>query len=105
MALDLHYEGKDYTLDLEDLDTDQMRAAERFGLPNLRALEEGIEAGDLVALTVAYWLMLVQNGEPGTRLERVKFKPIKFLRAWGEAARRELDEAVEDEAPKDPSED
>jgi hypothetical protein len=81
MALQVTYEGNEYILDLEDMDTDQARAMERLGVPNLKALENGIGEGDVDALTVAYWLMLVQNGEPGARIERVKFKPIKFLRA------------------------
>jgi hypothetical protein len=85
-ALDIKYDGKDYTLDLEDMDTEQARAMERFGVPNLKALDDGIAEGDLKALTVAYWIMLVQNGEPGARLERVQIKPIKFVRALVSAA-------------------
>lgn len=84
--LEISYDGRDYLLDLDDLDQEQARAMERFGVPNLKALEEGISEGDLSALTVAYWVMLVQNGEPGARLERVRFKPIKFIKAIGVAA-------------------
>lgn len=104
-TLDISYDGRDYTLDLEDLDMDQARAMERFGVPNIKALEEGIGDGDLSALTVAYWLMLQQNGEPGTRLERVRFKPIKFIKAIGIAAEK-LAEAkkAEGDAEADPKE-
>ena len=106
MALRVHYDGKDFDLDLEDMDMDQGRAMERFGVPNLRALEEGIESGDLDALTVAYWVMLQQNGEPGARLERVTFKPLKFIVALVEAAlkekeRLEAEAKARGEDPKD----
>jgi len=84
-VLDITYEGKSYLLDLEDMDTDEARAMERFGVPSLKALTEGVAEGSVDALTVVYWLMLKQNGEPGVRLERVKFKPIKFLQAFGSA--------------------
>ncbi len=81
MALHVEYDGRSYDLDLEDMDTDDARAMERFGVPNLKALEIGITEGNIDALTVAYWVMLKQNGEPGARLERVKFKPIKYIKA------------------------
>lgn len=89
MALKIEYDEETYTLDLEDMDTDQARAMERFGVPNLRALEEGIVTGEIDALTVAFWLMKVQNGEPGQRLDRVKFKPVKFAKAIITAAAAE----------------
>jgi hypothetical protein len=95
MALKVTYESKEYLLDLEDMDTDQARAMERLGVPNLKALEEGIGAGDVDALTVAYWLMLTQNGEPGARIERVKFKPIKFLRALAASVTAETEKPAE----------
>jgi hypothetical protein len=100
-ALEISYEGKDYLLDLEDMDTDEARAIERFGVKNLKALEDGIGEGDISALTVAYWLMLKQSGEPGVRLERVKFKPVKFIMALGVASQK----ATEDEAEDAPKED
>ena len=75
--MNVKYEGQEFDLDLEDMDTDQARAMERFGVPNLKALEDGVAEGNLDALTVVYWLMLQQNGD-GTRIDRVKFKPIKF---------------------------
>jgi hypothetical protein len=81
MALHVTYDGREYDLDLEDMDTDDARAMERFGVPNLKTLELGITEGSIDALTVAYWMMLKQNGEPGARLERVKFKPIKYIKA------------------------
>ncbi len=89
MALLVKYEGKEYNLDLEDMDTDQARAMERFGVKSLQALEEGIVAGEVDALIVAYWIMLTQNGEPGARLERQKIKPLKFVKALLNAAREE----------------
>lgn len=101
MALEISYEGKDYILDLEDMDTDQARAIERFGIPNLKALEDGIGLGDVGALHVCYWLCLVQNGEPGARLERVRMKPVKFARALTEAAMK-LAEARRAEGEDDP---
>ncbi len=80
-VLKVSYDDRDFLLDIEDMDTDDARAMERFGVPNLKAFEDGVSAGDTSALTVAYWLMLKQNGEPGARIERVKFKPIKLIKA------------------------
>lgn len=80
-GLKITYEDREYILDLEDMDTDDAAAMTRFGVKTLKALEEGISEGDVACLTVAYWLMLKQNGEPGVRLERVRFKPIKFVKA------------------------
>lgn len=99
-VLEVKYEGKEYLLDVEDMDTDDARAMERIGVKNLKALQDGISEGDTSALTVAYWLMLKQNGEPGARIERVKFKPIKFLMAVALAGEK----AAEDETA-DPKED
>lgn len=97
-VLDLTYEGKSYLLDLEDMDTDEARAMERFGVPSLKALTEGVAEGNVDSLTVIYWLMLRQNGEPGARLERVKFKPIKFLQAFGAAKPVKADGAEDPKA-------
>lgn len=95
-VLDIDYEGRQFLLDIEDLDTDQMRTIERFGIPNLKALEERFQEGDLDALTAYYWLCLVQNGEPGARIERVRFKPLKFLVALAMAAKKIADAAEAD---------
>lgn len=103
-ALTVDYDGREYVLDLEDLDMTQARAMERFGVPNLAALEDGIGAGDLSALTVAYWVMLQQSGEPGARLERVVFKPIKFIKALAEAALKSQADADAEDGD-DPKED
>lgn len=91
--MNIEYEGQSYTLDLEDMDTDQARAMQRYGVPNLQALTDGVQAGDVDALTVCYWVMLQQSGEPGARLERVKFKPVKFLQAMAAAAEAEAAKA------------
>jgi hypothetical protein len=95
-TLEVAYEGKDYLLDLDDLDLAQGRAMERFGVKNLKALEEGISEGDLGALTVAYWVMLQQNGEDGARLERVVFKPVKFIKALVAAGVKAAEDADPD---------
>lgn len=97
MALLIKYDDREYILDLEDMDDDEARAMERFGVKNLREFDEGISDGDLDALTVAYWLMKKQNGEPGVRLERMKFRPIAFLHALGEAAKAEAEKNPEPE--------
>ena len=99
-ALEIDYDGREYTLDLEEMDTDDARVMERFGVKNLKQLEEGIGEGDLSALTVAYWLMLKQSGEPGTRIERVRIKPIKFVKALA-AASEKLNAESTDEGPKE----
>jgi hypothetical protein len=105
-GLTIDYEDHEYELDLDEMDTDQARAMERFGVKNLKTLEEGILEGDVACLQVAYWLMVVQNGEPGARLDRQKFKPMKFAKAIAmamllmiQAAEAKMAEEAED--PKD----
>lgn len=88
-ALEIDYEDRVYLLDLDDMDTDQVRAIERAGIPNLKALESRLLDGDLTAIMVYYWLCLVQNGEPAVRLERVKCKPLKFFKAYVVAVENE----------------
>jgi hypothetical protein len=99
-AIKFEYEGRELFLDMEDMDTDQARAMERFGVPNLKALEEGVSEGDINALTVTYWLVLVQNGEPGARLERIKFKPIKLIKALAAAEAVNPDAEGKDSEPE-----
>lgn len=98
-ALKINYEGNEYFLDLEDMDTNEARTIERSGVKNLKALEEGVGEGDVACLNALYWLMLVQNGEPGARIDRVSCKPIKFLRALGEASQEAAESG--EEAPKE----
>lgn len=98
MALLIDYEGHEYILDVEEMDDAEGRAMERFGIPNLKAFEDGIGEGDISALQVAFWLMLKQSGEAGQRLERVSFKPAKFLKALGKAAKAEVEAAGDDES-------
>ena len=100
-ALDIDYDGTKYLLDMEDLTTDQLRAAERFGVKNLKELEVGVAEGDASALQVTYWVMLRQNGQEGQRLERVSFKPVKFLHALATAAQSEADRVKAEAAPKE----
>lgn len=102
-VLEVSYDGKDYLLDLEDMDTDDAAAMERVGVKNLKALEQGIDDGDVSALRVAYWLMVKQSGEPGARIERVKFKPIKFIMALALASEKvaAANAEAENSDPKD----
>lgn len=81
MGLLVNYENVERSLDIEDMDLAQARAMERFGVKNLKQLDTGIADGDVDALTVAFWLMLVQNEQPGARLDHVSFKPVKFVKA------------------------
>jgi hypothetical protein len=87
-ALEIEYEDRIYLLDLEDMEIEHVRAMERFGIASLKALEERFAEGDLNAILVYYWLCLVQNGEPAARLERVRCRPIKFVKAMGVAAKK-----------------
>jgi hypothetical protein len=99
-VMEFTYEGREFILDLEDMDTDQARAMERYGVPNLKTLTEGILNGDLKALTVLYWLALIQDGEEGTRLEKVRIKPVKLLMALT-AKKSEGSNPEDDELGKD----
>lgn len=89
----IKYEERELVFDIEDMDTDQARAMERFGVPNLKALQDGIFAGDVSALTVCYWLAMDQSGEAAVRLDQVKFKPAKFLAEFGKAQKAEVEAA------------
>lgn len=95
MALAIEYRGREYTLDLEEMTLEEGRVMEKHGVPNLMALEEGIGRGDVSALSVAFWIMLRQSGQPDQRIDRIEgagFMPIKFLKA--------LIRATQDQAPE-----
>ncbi len=74
------YDDKTYTLDLEDIDVDQARKIKsEFGL-TLKGLEEGFAEGDSDAVVAMYWIMLAQNGEDHA-IRTLKVKPVKYIRA------------------------
>src|ERR1700761_6129146 len=98
--MQVEYEGKTYDLDLEDMDTDEAAVIERSGVPNLQELENGVARGDLTALRAVFWLMLHQAGET-VRIDRVKYRPVKFLRALAKASEDEAKAKAEGDDPKE----
>jgi hypothetical protein len=84
--LDVKYGGESYVLDMEDMDTDEARAMERYGIPDLRTLQEGIQNGKLDCLTFSFWLARRQNGEDGARLDKTTVRPVKWLNALTRAS-------------------
>lgn len=81
----IHYEGRDYTLDVRGVSAAHAIAIGRSGL-RVKDLHTMIAAGNLDALRALFWLMLAQNGEAPKRVEDTDFKPAKFMRALAEAS-------------------
>lgn len=89
MALQIEFEGENYTLDLDDIDVPQARAIKRQTGLSLLKFEEGLEEVDPDCVVVAYWLMMQQSGRAAIDMNRVNFKVVKFTQAIIEAAARE----------------
>lgn len=83
----VNYEGRIYDFDMQEMDVQDARQMEEVGIPNLLALEEGLGEGSLNALAVAYWQMLRQSGDTDARLADVRFKPLKLVKAFADAAK------------------
>lgn len=85
------YEGKSYTLDIEEIEVEHARVIKRYCGLTLRRLEESLAEGDPDALTSLFWLMLRQSGEDH-RIESVHFKIVKFAKAIADA--QQVEEAA-----------
>lgn len=96
----VHYEGKDYEFDIDDLDIVQATMLQRKYKLNLLSLQRGLLEGEPDALRAVYWLMLMQNGQR-VNIDNVQFKIVKFANAIQEAVERE-NAASDDEAVEDP---
>lgn len=108
MEVILHFEDRDWTLDLDEIDLAQARTIQRnTGLSLVEFTRGALFEGNPEALAWAYWLMHKQNDERAEDPNRVNFKVSKFatelLRAHEEKA-REIEAAnPKDEASETPS--
>lgn len=92
--MNIKYEDKTYTFDLEDMDLVQAKVMKEAGFPSLKGFTDALAEVDLDALGFAFWLMLDQSGikqDPKT----LSFKPLKFLRAISEATAQSEDSPKE----------
>jgi hypothetical protein len=106
MALQIPFNNKVYTLDIEEIEVEHARVIKRYAGLTLRKLEESLAEGDPDGLTSLYWLMLKQSGE-NHNIESVSFKIVKFAKAVADAQAAEAAElaakakAEAESAPKD----
>ena len=80
----VHYEGKEYSFDLDDLTVAQAKVIKDHCNMTLFALEQGLTSADPDALRALYWLMMAQSGE-SCNIDLVDFKIMPFVKALGEA--------------------
>jgi hypothetical protein len=94
--VNINYEGKDYGLDLDDVDISQATTIYRKFNLTLLGLEVGLREGNPDALRAIYWLMLSQDGQR-VNIDNVIFKIVKFANAL-QAANEAETLAAEDKA-------
>ena len=83
--MQVKYEGKDYTFDLDEITVSQATTLKRkLGL-TLLGLDQGLREGDPDALRAVFWLMKEQSGER-TDIDMVDFKIVKLANAIQDAA-------------------
>lgn len=97
--MQVEYDSKTYTLDLEEIDNLEAHTIKRYAGLTLAGLERSLAEGDPEGLQSLYWLMLHQSGEVHN-IDKVRFKPIKFAMALGEAQKATV-AAEADDDPKD----
>jgi hypothetical protein len=100
--MQITYDSTTYTLDLEEIDNLEAHTIKRYAGLTLAGLEKSLAEGDVDGLQSLFWLMLHQSGE-NHNIERVRFKPLRFAMAIGEAQEAEKaarGEVEDDEAPK-----
>jgi hypothetical protein len=95
--MNIDFEGREYTLDLDDITVAQAKVIKVHRQLTLKGLSEGLNELDPDALVAVYWLMRVQSGDTGIDIDRIDFPAIKFAEAVAKAATTEQ----EAETPKD----
>lgn len=86
----VHFEGRDYQFDLDDIDLAEARFIKRQSGLTLYKFQEGIIESDPDCLALAYWLMLKQNGEKMQDPSKMNFKVGQFSGAIGAAYAEEI---------------
>lgn len=92
----IKYDGRDYSLDLDEITVKQAYVFKAFAGLTLAQFETSIGEADPGALICLFWLMLQQNGIE-TPIESVDFKILHFAVAFAEAMKAKV---AEQEAPK-----
>lgn len=75
--MQIHFEDKDYELELDDIDVQQARIIKRQTGLTLLQLQKGLEEVDVDCLVALYWLMKKQNGET-VDMNKVNFPVVRF---------------------------
>jgi hypothetical protein len=88
MALTVHFEDRDWTLDLDEIDLAQARYIHRNCGMTLLKLQEGLSEVNPEAMAALYWLMKTQNGV-AVDLAKINFSIVKFGSAIADASERE----------------
>ena len=98
------WDGEDYLLDLDDMDTTEARYIKKKTGYNPVELQEAMFGIDADAMSAIYWLMLKQSGKPMVNFENVNIKLVKFAEAVVAAYKVEngLTDDEADEAEGDP---
>lgn len=99
----VHYDGKDYEFDLDDIGIDEATTIYRKCKLTLIGLEQGMTDLNPDALRAIYWYMLKRNGVSAD-LDRLNFKPVRLASAIGDAVAAKLKADAEhagQEAPKE----
>lgn len=82
------FEDKEYTLDLDDIDLTQARYIYRQCGLTLKGLRDGATELNPEAMVALYWLMLSQSGTT-VDMRKVNFKVMKFMEAVADASQLE----------------
>jgi hypothetical protein len=99
--MELDYEGKKYTIDLDEMDVKQARTIKVATGLTVMGLQKGMVEVDPDAMVGLYWYMKTTNGER-CNIHDVNFKVAAFSNALAEGIvnglsddeRRELEEAT-----------
>ena len=95
----INFEGKEFTLDLDEISVSQAKVIKVHTGQTLKSLGDGMQEGDPDALRAVFWLMHVQSGV-SLDIDRADFKIVKFLTALGEAISEDDDVAEDEATPK-----
>jgi hypothetical protein len=93
--MNITYDGKDYSFDLDEISVSEATVIKRKTGLSLLGIEKGLREADVDALRAIYWLMLKQNGQ-NVNIDNVDFKVIRYTQALQAAN----EDSAEGEDPK-----
>lgn len=95
----IHFDGKDYQFDPEEIDVRQAMVIKvKTGL-NLLQWQAALEQADVDAIKALYWLMLAQNGVAAD-IDMVNFKLVKLMNAFNDAQKAEGEQEEDPTSPE-----